>query len=176
MRPICKQCTNAENRASYLRRRELKRAQNKRWKQRNAAGYRAQQRGYYRKNCESIRARHKQTRDANLDVYRARELASHHKNPQTWADASARRRARKKGAPVVERVYRRVVYQTSGGRCYLCGERIAFEEMHLEHLIPLSKGGEHSYANVRASCSFCNLSKGDRLADGPLLCFGSFLF
>lgn len=36
----------------------------------------------------------------------------------------------------------------------------------LEHVIPLSKGGTHTRANVRCSCRACNLNKGAKLPGG----------
>jgi 5-methylcytosine-specific restriction endonuclease McrA len=36
---------------------------------------------------------------------------------------------------------------------------------HLDHVVPLSRGGEHSYANVQVAHPFCNLSKGPRLIE-----------
>ena len=32
----------------------------------------------------------------------------------------------------------------------------------LEHVVALSKGGEHSYRNCRCACRACNIIKGDR--------------
>ena len=69
---------------------------------------------------------------------------------------------------MVERIYRRKVYDRDGGVCYLCRQPVEFAAMHLEHVIPLSKGGEHSYANVRTSCSGCNLTKGPKGPPAPV--------
>jgi len=46
--------------------------------------------------------------------------------------------------------------------CYWCGEKIHKGNLHIDHYIPLSKGGEHSNENLVASCSKCNLSKHTR--------------
>ena len=151
------------NRDHYSANREVKLSQNRMWKIQNAAMYSDQQKEYYRTNKPEILARHAANRAANLEKYRAIELASHKKNRQTWADASANRRARQKNAPVVERIYRKKVYERDGGKCYLCRCLVPFGDMHLEHVIPLCKGGEHSYANVRVSCKTCNQKKGSRI-------------
>ena len=45
--------------------------------------------------------------------------------------------------------------------CYYCGEKI--EKLHIDHYIPLSKGGEHISSNIVASCSDCNLRKGKKI-------------
>lgn len=41
-------------------------------------------------------------------------------------------------------------------RCAYCGERCA---LTMDHIIPLSKGGEHSIENVVPACAKCNSKK-----------------
>ena len=61
------------------------------------------------------------------------------------------------------------VFWRDGWRCYLCGcatpkaKRGTYDDdaPELEHVVPLSKGGAHSYANCRCACRACNLIKGD---------------
>ena len=36
---------------------------------------------------------------------------------------------------------RKIIYQKAGGRCQLCGRKIEYEDMTLDHVIPLSLGG-----------------------------------
>lgn len=67
------------------------------------------------------------------------------------------------------------VIATYGGDCYLCGLDIDFlatrkcgiegweSGFHLDHLIPLSKGGEDTLDNVRPSHAVCNLQKAGNL-------------
>lgn len=43
------------------------------------------------------------------------------------------------------------------GRCAYCGEKC--DDLTLDHIIPLSKGGKHSIANVVPACPHCNYSK-----------------
>ena len=54
--------------------------------------------------------------------------------------------------------------------CYHCSVALDFSakgKVHLDHLIPLSKGGCHSIVNVAWSCASCNLRKSDTiLQDG----------
>ena len=45
-------------------------------------------------------------------------------------------------------------------KCYLCGEKAS---EHIDHIIPLSRGGSHSIGNLLGACSACNLSKGAKL-------------
>lgn len=73
------------------------------------------------------------------------------------------RRARKRCA-FIETVRRDRLYARAGGVCGIC--RLAIdpgESWHVDHIIPLSKGGEHSYANTQPAHARCNVEKGDRL-------------
>lgn len=51
---------------------------------------------------------------------------------------------------------RKIIYNKSGGRCELCGQRLLFEEMTLDHIVPLSMGGEDSMENLQTACYACN--------------------
>ncbi|MBI2708305.1 MAG: HNH endonuclease [Actinobacteria bacterium] len=56
---------------------------------------------------------------------------------------------------------RRGVFIRDGHSCQYCG---AAAET-LDHVVPRSRGGGHTWENVVAACRRCNLRKGDRLLD-----------
>lgn len=54
------------------------------------------------------------------------------------------------------------------GNCYICGvsfKDLKDKDIHLEHVIPLSRGGLHSIHNMEFSCKSCNLKKGNKTYD-----------
>jgi 5-methylcytosine-specific restriction endonuclease McrA len=64
----------------------------------------------------------------------------------------------------VEHVDPRVVFTNGNGICGVCNTPIdPATEWHVDHVIPLSKGGEHSYANTQPAHGFCNRSKGAKM-------------
>ncbi len=80
--------------------------------------------------------------------------------------AEYRRRARKRDA-FVEDVSRDEVMRRGRWECHLCGEKIPKsakwpEPMFgtVDHVLPLSQGGAHSYANCKPAHLKCNCSKG----------------
>jgi len=113
---------------------------------------------------------HKTQIAAQCTVYRkthkiqtAATVAAWHKGHMDKVrDIKARRRALKAGA-TVEKVNRALVYERDSGRCHLCGRKVNPKKWHLDHIIPLSKGGEHSYRNVAVACPKCNMSKGAKV-------------
>jgi len=52
------------------------------------------------------------------------------------------------------------VWQRDGGKCAQCG---AEHYLEYDHIIPFSKGGANSVANVQLLCRSCNLKKSDRI-------------
>ena len=54
---------------------------------------------------------------------------------------------------------RRGVFARDGHRCQYCGDRAET----LDHVVPRSRGGVHTWDNVVAACRPCNVHKADRL-------------
>ena len=137
----------------------------------------AQQREYYHDNKDHIRAAQK--------AYHESHSLEHHKRSRLWRlahpqkanessrkwresnplaqrIAKARRRARERKA-FVEDVDPMTVYSRDEGFCGICGGTV-YGDFHVDHIIPLSKGGLHCYANVQLAHPACNLSKGNNVS------------
>jgi 5-methylcytosine-specific restriction endonuclease McrA len=53
-------------------------------------------------------------------------------------------------------------------KCVLCGDHPARNPecvLHVDHIVPWSKGGKTSDANLRTLCATCNIGRGNRFAD-----------
>lgn len=85
-----------------------------------------------------------------------------------WSDMAVIR-ARRLGATVIEPFDREAVFERDGWTCYLCGLPVqrgvsAFDpdSATVDHVVPLSRGGEHSVRNARTAHLRCNSAKQDR--------------
>ena len=65
--------------------------------------------------------------------------------------------------------------ERDGGLCYLCGDDVLFSYHYndpkyptIEHVLPISKGGSHSWDNVKVACRECNTRKSTTLIDDYL--------
>lgn len=85
----------------------------------------------------------------------------------------ARRKTRKSfldAAQTCDVIDRDVLLERDNWTCGICGERIDPSLKHpdrmsyqVDHIVPISKGGDHSWANVQAAHFHCNAGKRDRI-------------
>jgi 5-methylcytosine-specific restriction endonuclease McrA len=117
----------------------------KRWRERNADYKKQSDRRYYLENTERVKS-----------VVRGRYKTHKH----LWTIYTENRIARKKGARgsfTADQWQAKLIY--FGYRCSLCHSSLENQEIHLEHRIPLSRGGSNWIANIAPACRRCNLRK-----------------
>lgn len=145
----CKQCRrarDAERRADPAVR-EKNRANVKAWRDRMTE---SERREYIRQKNAKVPREKKREQTA---LYMKR-------HPEKAAEFTARKRAKRAAAPKVESVNRMKVWERDGGICGICGEVANRDAFHVDHIVPIARGGEHSYANVQVAHPACNLRKG----------------
>jgi|SRR5688572_3894923 len=84
-------------------------------------------------------------------------------------------RVKRYGVPF-ERVYKLIVFERDGWRCQICGKDTPRNRRgtrygnapELDHRIPISKLGPHTYANTQCACRECNMRKGNKLQVGQI--------
>ncbi|HEX7164373.1 MAG TPA: HNH endonuclease [Trebonia sp.] len=66
------------------------------------------------------------------------------------------------------------IFERDGWKCWICGLTATRDPAKgdpmgatMDHVVPISKGGAHTRANVRCAHLICNLKKGDRIVTGP---------
>ena len=169
---------NADKVAAYRQvNRDKRNAQSKAWRESNAERVLVYQKAWYEKNLDHIKEYTKSYGEANGDLLKQKSAEWRKSNPEKLKDQgkryrqenviklldkNAKRRAVLKGA-TVEKVDRREVYLRDKGICGICGCPVSLEEVTLDHIIPLSKGGEHSYRNIQLAHLSCNSAKGAKI-------------
>jgi len=111
-------------------------------------------RAYRQKYRQSLKGRRKSM------LYAQHWRIAHPEYARTHA---ARRRARQRlvgGSYTSADVKRQ--YTAQKGRCYWCGKKVG-DTYHVDHVIPLDKGGSNGPENIVIACPFCNDSKGAKL-------------
>lgn len=80
----------------------------------------------------------------------------------------ARHGAVRRGAGVVGKLTQDVcamLYLRQGGVCALCARPLGWpvlKSVHVDHIVPVSKGGRHEISNLQVTHARCNLIKGNR--------------
>lgn len=54
------------------------------------------------------------------------------------------------------------IYERDGYRCRFCGRSDRFEDLEIDHIKPIAKGGKSTYDNLQTLCKRCNKEKGNR--------------
>lgn len=62
----------------------------------------------------------------------------------------------------VDRVSRYLLHKRDGGRCGYCGIHTSPKEGTIDHIIPVSKGGQTIWTNVVWCCKKCNCKKDNK--------------
>ena len=60
---------------------------------------------------------------------------------------------------------RKNILLRDGFCCQYCGEHHPADELTLDHVIPISRGGSDTWTNVVSACKRCNHKKGNSLPD-----------
>jgi len=168
---ICQPCKDA--RAKYMREysknnpKVIKASNKRRWARMDKDLHRQRGREYWQKNKDRL---NEYQRNLRKDNPRFTELHN---------ATSRRRRARIRNQGY-EFFTEADVLNKYGFSCHLCGLKIDLtaprsgrskgalelgweQGLHIDHIIPIARGGSDTLDNVRPSHAICNLSKGDKV-------------
>ena len=147
----------------------------KQWKQkdrhRHQEYYRQYGHQYYKLHRSELRCKNHEYALAHIEEARERARVWARNHPGKVRVHNATRRARKRNASVslnveqqkaIEALYKRAK-EAPRIRCYLCGKLIPKGHRHVDHVVPLSKGGKHAPSNLAIVCDECNMHKHTKL-------------
>jgi|688.fasta_scaffold433938_2 hypothetical protein len=138
----------------------------------------AYERGRRKKNPARHRELDKAWRDANVEKAREIEKRYRDSHPEVQRRKKRQYRARKYGSET-EKYTTQDILDLYGSDCHICFEPIDLEasrscgsegwekSLHLDHLIPLIKGGTDLKDNIRPAHASCNIRKQATLLEGP---------
>jgi len=90
-------------------------------------------------------------------------LKSLKNSKEYWKRLRSKDTVRKKAtAHTSKKDVREQVFKLHGSSCLACGSD---EDICIDHVIPVSKGGENSIDNYQPLCKSCNSSKRDKIKD-----------
>jgi hypothetical protein len=157
----------------------------KKWRKANKEKVALRAKEYGKKNRDRLREKDRERRAANPERYKKQHQEYYRKNkdklceskkewiknnPNHRSEVDRRRRARKANNGY-EKYTEEQVLLTYGSNCHICLNPIDLtaerqtgrpgweEGLHIDHYIPIAKGGPDTLANVRPSHGRCNLLK-----------------
>lgn len=110
-------------------------------------------------NPGSVNAVKEKYRVANRDKTRAAVSKWQKKNPEKVSDSNHKRRVRLLNSQSYQ-LSKSDMKRLYSSSCAYCG---ATEDITLDHVVPLKRGGSHGIGNLVAACRTCNSSKGAKL-------------
>lgn len=183
LRPECTVCKRAEARAYSDTHREQRREYGQRYRQENVLKEKERHRVYRQENRAAINERDRAYYQAHIEeehsrgrYYRLRHRKQRQVYEKNYLRAhlvehrakAHRRRARLRGnggthtAADIALQLKTQTDKRGSLLCWWCGRQI-IGSFHIDHRIPLAKGGNNAPENICIACPKCNLSKHDKL-------------
>ena len=162
LKPHCKRCNSAHARAYYSTHRQQCRAKGAEY----AKTHREQRKQYdasrrteknrslviwFAKNPDKKKLYDRRYRAKYPDKVRAnRKRAKHKRRVQSLADTKP-----------ISAFDEKAQLKRQKSKCYYC--KCKLEKYHIEHIVPISRGGGNDPDNLVLACPFCNQSKNNKL-------------
>lgn len=132
----CKKCAAIKRKKHYENNKEIEREQNRKWHQENQPWKKPEKIEYMSKWLSENRDRKNLTEAMRRNAIRANGGSV---NIEDWIE----------------------LCNLYGNVCLKCGKN----EVTMDHIVPVSKGGRHSIENLQPLCGSCNSSKGTKTID-----------
>ena len=156
--PTWRERRKSAKRVAYERNKGKVRAAQKLWVAKNRDKTRETWRRFYANHADAERERSKKRAQYRKNATRLWAKL----NPLKRAANESRRRARQRETACGDVDYAAVV-QAAHGICAICGLLVGNEPAHIDHIIPLARGGSHTQNNLQFTHGRCNNAKGARL-------------
>ena len=128
---------------------------------------------YRKNNLDRKRVTNQEWRKNNLEKARLSARQYNARNLDKHREIERQRRAAKANNGFEEYTEQQVL-DLYGDNCHICNEPIDLQAqkrpgregwkrgLHIDHLVPIAKGGSDSLANVRPAHGLCNIKKGSK--------------
>lgn len=136
--------------------------------------------GYYEKNRDKRVAYEQERRTNNAEHMRALDMARYERHREKRIALASEhvkiRRARLAGVETDPGVTVPALRKRDGDNCCYCGIEMTFQRgkrgdgiapnrATLEHIVPITKGGGHTFANTALACHRCNVRKNNKTTE-----------
>lgn len=188
---VCKKCKSESDKRSYEKNREKRKANMKRYYEKNKEKFLADCKVYREENKEKIAEYKKEWAIRNREQKSKQEREWRENNPERNREMKKRwyfknkdrvysnllKRRSEKHFVRFEGLRRIQILNRDNWTCRNCGVQVHDKsyggnkkrhlwddefKAHIDHIIPISKGGDSTLENLQVLCRTCNLSKRDK--------------
>lgn len=142
----CKSCCRVSANTWYHSNLDKAKDSRKQWRKNNQDLILNNRKRYYADNAVTIKQKAKAWQAENPERTKASKAK--------YAMANPRRQKIKNNGRFI--ISQKEIMRLYSSPCFYCG---SLEDIHLDHVIPISRGGNDSIGNLVPACKPCNLSK-----------------
>jgi 5-methylcytosine-specific restriction endonuclease McrA len=158
-RSECRSCQAAVNKKNYDNNKDVILKRNKNWRLANPEYIAAEKQKWQKNNPDKVRVNSKRWQLKNPNYKKNYQKNWQKTNPLKIAEYNMRRRVWLAGTQdfvITEKYLRKLKSQP----CNACGST---KNIHIDHVVPISRGGNNSEGNLQPLCATCNYSKNNKL-------------
>ena len=134
----------------------------KKYREKNLESLNAKKRAYAQEHRAEAAERHKKWRHENKEHYNKKQAEWARNHPE-WKRCLTRKRyallKNSSGSHSADQIQR--IYARQNNQCNYCGKGL--EKGHVDHIIPITRGGTNYAANLQILCVSCNTSKSNKM-------------
>lgn len=90
------------------------------------------------------------------------QLLNRYFPPKLERDIDSRRSNRR---PKISVAKRKRTFEKCDGKCTYCGCELDMKTFHVDHMVPVSRGGSNKDENLTAACPTCNTQKNNKTVE-----------
>jgi 5-methylcytosine-specific restriction endonuclease McrA len=135
----------------------------RRWAKSNPEKKLAHSQKWRAANPEKWRESNRRSKQAHQKIYTDRQRADYALNPEKYRTVERKRRAQMQGGGGTHTAADlAAILKAQGHRCAYCRADLKRVTKHVDHIVPLKRGGSNDRKNLQFTCRPCNQSKSAR--------------
>ncbi len=163
----CKDCISDNSKEYYERNKDACRERLNKWRKEHAEHVRQRDKAYREANPDIEFEKQRRYRETHKEQLYLKGKKYREEHRDYFYNKARERKLSQEAVSdgTVTLELEQFLFDEQNGKCAYCGCDLNESGKHLDHIIPIAKGGLHTANNVHWVCPTCNLSKGDKLED-----------